>query len=244
MIFLRYSQTLIEANCYIIADSDVRSALVVDPGAGSARWVAQALESRGLELGAVLCTHGHADHVWDAALVAGDKPVYVPGPDMYRMENPIQRTAVVPGEAFEAVSGHPWQRPANVQEIPADVFVDGGFPLVEGVWLRGVPAPGHTEGSTVFLLAGVIDEDPEAVRLPEGSSTSALMLSGDVIFRDGVGRTDLPGGNDEVAAESLRTLSRVIAPATVFFPGHGPASTMGREVKHSVILREYLDRRP
>ena len=83
MIFLRYSETLIEANCYILCDETARKALVVDPGAGSAAWVKRALQARGLTLGAVLCTHGHADHVWDAGLVAGDDVVVcLPAPDM------------------------------------------------------------------------------------------------------------------------------------------------------------------
>ena len=66
------------------------------------------------------------------------------------------------------------------------------------------------------------------------------MLSGDVLFRDGVGRTDLHGGDPAAAAASLRTLVRVVDPATVFFPGHGPASTVGRERAHSYYLRQAL----
>ncbi|MFC2609426.1 MAG: MBL fold metallo-hydrolase, partial [Peptidiphaga gingivicola] len=88
MIFLRYNRTLIEANCYILADSQQRVALVVDPGAGSAEWIEETLTSRRLSLGGVLCTHGHIDHVWDSGLIAGEAPVYVPGPDLYRMEDP------------------------------------------------------------------------------------------------------------------------------------------------------------
>ena len=72
---------------------------------------------------------------------------------------------------------------------------------------------------------------------PEGVFGEKLMLSGDVLFRDGVGRTDLPGGDPVAAAESLRTLAGVIDPATVFFPGHGPSSTMGREKERSHYLK-------
>ncbi|WP_188042765.1 MBL fold metallo-hydrolase [Changpingibacter yushuensis] len=240
MIFLRYSQTLIEANCYIIADSEAKQALVVDPGAGSAHWVETALASHGLEINAVLCTHGHSDHVWDSAVVAGGAPVFVPGPDLYRMEDPSMYTAAF-RQAFVDASGHDWEKPADTRELPAALLEGGGAQIVPGIAMRALPAPGHTEGSTVFLLSGSIDDDVEAVSLPEGSFGTSLMLSGDVLFRDGVGRTDLPGGDPVAAAESLRTLTQVIAPATVFFPGHGAPSTMGREMRHSLYLRQAME---
>ncbi len=239
MILLRYSQTLIEANCYILADSDQRQALVVDPGAGAAQWVKATLQTRGLELAAVLCTHGHSDHVWDAALVAGDAPVYIPEPDMYRLDDPTSTSAAYAG-AFVTFSGHEWERPQVCLRAPAAMFEGGGMELVPGIWLRAVPAPGHTEGSTVFLFSGSIDEDREAPGIPEWAGGTALMLTGDVLFNNGVGRTDLPGGDPRAAAESLRTLVQVIDPATIFFPGHGPSSTMGREIKHSCYLRQAM----
>lgn len=236
MIFLRYSRTLIEANCYVIAHPLKKQALVVDPGAGSAQWVAEALAKRGLTLAAVLCTHGHIDHVWDSGMVAVDVPVFVPEPDLYRMDDPAAHSRMLE-PTFIAGSGHGWVRPADVRALPEEFYVGGGGELVPGVTIRAIPAPGHTEGSTVFLLAGPIGADPEAAVVPEGAGSHVLMLAGDVIFRDGVGRTDLPGGDAEVAAASLRTICQVVDPSTVFFPGHGPASTIGREVSYSYVLQ-------
>ncbi len=238
MIFLRYSETLIEANCYILCDETARKALVVDPGAGSAAWVKRALQARGLTLGAVLCTHGHADHVWDAGLVAGDDVVvYLPEPDMYRLDNPTRYTAVFT-QFFVSYSGHEWLAPARSEALPEEFYDDDGAEIVPGIRLRAIAAPGHSEGSSVFLLEGQIASDPEAVRLPEGSFGSELMLTGDVLFRDGVGRTDLPGSDPAAARASLRPLAQQIGPARVFFPGHGGPSTMGRELRHSPYLRE------
>lgn len=240
MIFLHYSDTLIEANCYILSDETVRKALVVDPGAGSAAWVKQALEARGLELAAVLCTHGHADHVWDAGLVAGDDVVvYLPEPDLYRLENPTIYTAVFT-QFFVSYSGHEWVAPARSEALPEE-FYDDGAEIVPGIHLQAIAAPGHSEGSSVFLLEGQIAQDPEAVRLPEGSFGTELMLTGDVLFRDGVGRTDLPGSDPVAAQVSLRNLAQTIAPARVFFPGHGAPSTMGRELRYSLYLREAVN---
>lgn len=238
MMFLRYSQTVIEANCYIVTDEKRGVALVVDPGAGSAPWVRATLEKNGLSLGGVLCTHGHADHVWDCAEVAGSAPVFVPEPDLYRMDDPASFTAAF-APAFVAASGHDWRKPENLCALPTALLEGGGAQIVPGITLRGLPSPGHTEGSMIFLVAGSIDEDAETPARPAAIEGSFL-LSGDVIFKDGVGRTDLPGGSSEAAAVSLRTLTQVIDPATVFFPGHGPASTIGREMSESLALRQAL----
>ncbi len=237
MIFLRYSETLIEANCYILSDETARKALVVDPGAGSAAWVTSTLEERRLELGAVLCTHGHADHVWDARLVAGDVVVvYLPEPDLYRLENPAISTGVFT-QFFVSYSGHEWEPPVRSEALPLEFYSEGGAEIVPGISIQAIAAPGHSEGSSVFLLEGQIAQDPEAVGLPEGSFGTELMLTGDVLFRDGVGRTDLPGSDPAAAIVSLRHLAQTIAPARIFFPGHGGPSTMGRELRHSPYLR-------
>lgn len=241
MIFLRFSRTLIEANCYIIADDEARKALVVDPGAGSAPWIQETLESRRLELAAVLLTHGHIDHVWDSGVISGELPVYIPQPDLYRLEDPSEATPTLES-TFVAATGHKWIKPQNIQVLPDVFFHDGGAQIVPGVAIRAIPAPGHTEGSSVFLLAGQITPDREMVQIPEGATQrTSFMLTGDVIFRDGIGRTDFMGGDPVAMGESLKTLCQVIDPATVFFSGHGPSSTMQREMKNSFYLRQALE---
>lgn len=240
MIFLQYSDTALRANCYILADETQRKAVVVDPGAGSARWVGEALAARGLELGAVLLTHAHADHCWDAAEVAGERTtVYVAERDLYRMDDPAAHTGFM-ADPFIAESGHDWKRPAKVEALPPLLLVGGGARLVPGVAIRALPAPGHTEGTTVYLFGGELADDREAPALPEGAAPGQHLLSGDLLFAGSVGRTDLPGGDVREMMESLRTIAQVIAPGTAFFPGHGAASTIGFELENNEHVRQAI----
>lgn len=236
MIFLRNSNTTLQANCYILADDNQRVALVVDPGAKSTPWVKSALQKHGLTLSAVLLTHAHADHCWDAPAIAGENtPVYVATPDLYRLDDPAHYTGFS-ASPFERESGRPWERPARVEEIPPALFVGGGAELVPGVALRAIPMPGHTEGSTIFLFGGTITPNEETPQLPDTASEQYL-LTGDVLFAGSIGRTDLPGGDDREMVQSLRTLSQIIAPDTAFFPGHGHPSTIAVEAELNPYLR-------
>lgn len=231
MLLTRVIADVLAENCYVLA-GDPGVAVVVDPGAGTAPQVASVLRERGLTLGAVLLTHGHPDHIWDAAAVAGKAPVYVPEPDAYRLTDPLNPASPLYGTLME-IMPQPYRAP-NAVALSAEFFEGGGAELVPGVGVRAVPAPGHTEGSTVYLVGGSLDESARALavegldaQVPDASAP--LVLTGDVLFRGSVGRTDLPGGDDTVMHWSLRTLRQALDPASLLFPGHGPATTMSHE---------------
>ncbi|QRV02922.1 MBL fold metallo-hydrolase [Arcanobacterium phocisimile] len=237
MLFMRYDQTFLQANAYILADDEARVALVVDPGAGSAGWISRTLAENGLDLGAVLLTHGHPDHVWDSAKVAGEKPVFIPQPDMYRMDDPLASMPADAGRdlALQRLGGGDWVKPANLQALPV-AMLSQGVELVPGLAMRALPAPGHTEGSTLFICEGHITQTPYAVMLPTGRK-EIFMLGGDVIFNGGIGRTDLPGGDEYEMASTLRLLVQSIRPETFIFPGHGPHTMMFHEIRHSPYIQ-------
>lgn len=157
MLIRRVIARYLQANCYLLSpvgapvNDGLRDAIVVDPGAGSARGVRAIVESEDLRIAGVYLTHGHADHVWDAAAVAGDAPVFIGEPDLYRLDDPLAvRRDTDPDFSFGLTTE--WVRPENVQILPETVLKDPGGELLPGFVMRTVPTPGHTEGSCITLF--------------------------------------------------------------------------------------------
>lgn len=239
MIFLRYTNTFLSANCYILAAENYKKALVVDPGIGSSKWVKAQLAAHELELAAVLLTHGHPDHCWDTDEIAGQAPVYLAQADHYRLEDPVGSLGGPFIAAFAQLEIDPWQKPKNLQPLPSTLLQGGGAELVPGIYLRALAAPGHSEGSTVFFTQFAVPTEiisSDYLYLPSNNSTQPILLAGDVIFPTGAGRTDLLGADPIAMDESLRTIKLVVDPATVVFPGHGPSATMQWMIENNPYL--------
>lgn len=102
---------------------------------------------------------------------------------------------------------------------PAHTVTGGDEITVAGIAFEVVDVPGHSAGHVAFFAEGEL-------------------FSGDVLFAGSVGRTDLPGGDWETLVASLRSLMERFPPETVVRPGHGPATTLGRELQTNPFLRE------
>ena len=246
MLLRRVLAPALEVNCYVLAAAPSGPCLVVDPGGGAAERLPAVLADLDLTVGAVLATHGHPDHVWDAAAIADPVGVVlqISAPDLPRLADPAGAAFVGPllGEQFPLIAGSPWRAPKAADAMPSALLTGGGTAHLPGLGVRGIPAPGHTEGSTVLLLAAEsIDTgepgDPGHLALPSsGPGPHLLLLTGDVIFAGSVGRTDLPGGDPQSMDETLRTLAQVIDPRAVLLPGHGPVTTLERELATNPFL--------
>jgi glyoxylase-like metal-dependent hydrolase (beta-lactamase superfamily II) len=112
-----------------------------------------------------------------------------------------------------------WAEPDDVRPLTDGVALD-----IAGLDVTVDHAPGHTRGSVLFRLPGA--EEPP------------LCLSGDVLFAGSIGRTDLPGGDDRAMLASLRDRILPLADETVVLPGHGPATTIGRERASNPFLQQ------
>ncbi|EEH63410.1 metallo-beta-lactamase domain protein [Gleimia coleocanis DSM 15436] len=215
-------------NAYVIAPDNSTQALIVDPGVGTAKQIETYLAQHELIAGAVLLTHGHFDHVWEAATF--NVSVWIPQPDIYRLENPLEQIPM------NLPIGSNWVKPADIKAFPSGVTE-----LIPGLPMVMVPAPGHTEGSALFLFeipAGVAHDTN--VETPwwdlRKDNAQPMALSGDVVFMQSVGRTDLPGGDETQMRHSLRTLANAVDPKTIFLPGHGYATQWGFEQENNAYV--------
>jgi glyoxylase-like metal-dependent hydrolase (beta-lactamase superfamily II) len=198
--------------------------VIVDPGIGVLDRLDEVLREHRLKPEAVLLTHGHLDHVYSVTPVCGSRGVaaYIHSDDRYRLADPLITLDPSLVAMLELQFGRSaqWAEPDDVRQLS-----DGATVELAGLHITIDHAPGHTEGSVMF-------------RLPTGGDESTeLCLSGDVLFAGSIGRTDLPGGDH---AAMLRSLAQKVLPLrddTTVLPGHGPATTIGRERASNPFLQ-------
>jgi hydroxyacylglutathione hydrolase len=212
-------------NCYVVAAGPGEQCLVVDPGIGVLEVLDEVLAEHRLHPAAVLLTHGHLDHTFSVAPVCGARGItaYVHPADREMLADPAKGLSMDLTALFGGKLSY--SEPDDVAEL-----TDGATLSLAGIEITVDHAPGHTGGSVLFRLPGA------------GTSWDAeqICLSGDVLFAGSIGRTDLPGGSTDTMLTSLRDKILPLADDTVVLPGHGPATTIGRERAANPYLRELI----
>ena len=196
--------------------------VIVDPGKDATDGVAQVVREHRLKPVAVLVTHGHVDHMWCVAPVAGtyDATAWIHPEDRHLLADPM--AGMSPDTAQMLLgSGYEFAEPDDVQEL-ADLQE------LELAGLRFVVdhTPGHTRGSVAF-------------RSPyDGADVSEVMFSGDLLFAGSIGRTDLPGGDHAAMLRSLADKVLTLPDDVVVLPGHGEQTSIGRERATNPYLQD------
>lgn len=210
MLIAGFPAGAFQANCYVLAAGPGEPCVVIDPGQDAIAGLRRLVAEHTLVPSAVLLTHGHLDHVADAAAFCRDAdiPAYLHSTDEHLLDDPLSGLSP---ELRAMLAGYPLDglRPPEVIGFDEQL-------TVAGLDLAIDHAPGHTGGSVVLRLAGD-GERPE------------VLFTGDTLFAGSVGRTDLPGGSRQQLAQSLRTRLLTRADDAVILPGHGPTSTIGAE---------------
>jgi hydroxyacylglutathione hydrolase len=198
------------ANCYLLAPGPGEQCLIIDPGQDAEQGIDEIIERYRLRPAAVLCTHGHIDHIWSVAPVCGAKqiPALIHPADRALLSDPARGLPLGPGQ--QLFGGLEFTEPDEVAEL-----ADGMTLELAGVTLVVDHAPGHTPGSVAF-------------RLPAAAEPGTL-FTGDLLFAGSIGRTDLPGGDYETIMGSLASVCLPLPDDTVVLPGHGPQTTIGVE---------------
>jgi hydroxyacylglutathione hydrolase len=195
-----------QENCYVIGDG--ASGAIVDPGDEAAR-IALAVEQTGLEIGQILVTHAHIDHVGAVGALADEYacPVLMHA-EAEPMLQQLPTQAMMMGLRFGKV-------PAVDRYIQ-----DGEILEVGNLRLEPLYTPGHAPGHLALYV-----------------ESEGLVLSGDALFAGSVGRTDLFGGDMEVLMRSINERLLTLPDETRVYPGHGPRTTIGDERAYNPFLR-------
>jgi len=205
-----------DENSYIAYFENSRECFIVDPGLEPDKIIA-AIDQRQLLPVAILCTHGHADHIagngalkerWpDCELLIGTS-------DADMLLDPVANLSA--GFGVELISP------------PADRTVDEGEILeIAGFRLEVFDTPGHSPGHVVFVARGL---------------NPLQVFGGDVLFAGSVGRTDFPRGSFEELEQSIRSKLFPLPNETIVLPGHGPTTTIGKEKQTNPFVGESLQR--
>ncbi|WP_017623095.1 MBL fold metallo-hydrolase [Nocardiopsis chromatogenes] len=212
MLILGFPAGGFATNTHAVAAGPGAGCLLIDPGKEAFAGLAALIGRHRLVPGAVVLTHGHMDHTWDAVPVAEHYgvSVYVHAADRFMVGAPARGLP----DDFPAhlLDGHPRAEPADLRELHGD----RNTLHVGRLAVEALHTGGHTPGS---MLVHVRDK---------GTGETAL-FTGDTLLRGELGRTDGPGGDRRRLQESLTRHCAGLPDSTPVLPGHGGATTLGAE---------------
>ena len=202
----------IQENTYVLSN-DKKEAIIIDPGCYG-REEEQQLEdhivSNGLKVRMLLNTHCHLDHVFGNKFAAERWGLK---PHIHPAEKPVLD--------YAPVAGLMWNLPIHNYTGDLVYLNEGDVTGLENEPLEVLYTPGHSPGSISFY-----------------SAQDRFIISGDVLFQGSVGRTDLPGGDFDTLANSIRTRLYTLPEETTVYSGHGEPTTIGREMTGNPYVRQ------
>ena len=199
---------MLQCNCSIFGDEQSREAIVIDPGAEIEK-ITEILNRHELKVKAIVITHGHIDHVAGASQLRA-----LTGAPVYMNEADFEQLDLLPEMAR-------WLGTKTPERTTVDAPAKDGTVLQLGAaQFQVIETPGHTQGSV-------------SVWIPQENK----LIAGDTLFRDSIGRTDLPGGDSRQILSSIKTKLFDLPDAAVVIPGHGQSTTIARERRQNPFLR-------
>jgi glyoxylase-like metal-dependent hydrolase (beta-lactamase superfamily II) len=201
---------LFQENCYIVGSRRTREAICIDPGDQPDDILALARDM-GVEIKLIANSHAHIDHIMAVGDVKGRT-----GARFLLHPDDLGLARHAPQSAARFLGYLP--------ELPPEpdlLLADGDAVEVDGVQLKVIHTPGHTQGSVCYYAEG-------------------MLFSGDTLFRESIGRTDLPGGDFDQEMRSIVDRLLALPDETVVLPGHMLETTIGAERQNNPFIRRAL----
>lgn len=193
---------IFDTNCFFLPAHGI----LVDAPQEAADW----LSERGYRVKTLLLTHGHIDHVWDAARIQREHGA--------RVLCHADCAPMVSDAQFFIRLGFNWE----IETLTPDLLIGETPSLnVEGLAFQVLLVPGHCPGSLCFF-----------------QKDERVLFGGDVLFAGSIGRTDLPGGDHPLLLNGIREKLWPLGDDVKVLPGHGPATTLGHERKTNPFVGE------
>lgn len=201
-----------QENTYLLIN-EKKQCFIIDPGCyftNERNLMLDAIASEGLKPLRLLNTHCHLDHIFGNKLVFEK---YSLKPEIHRLEQPVLDRSPQAGQMYNI--------PFEPSPHPGNYLKEGEKILWEGDELEVILTPGHSPGSICFY-----------------SEKQQFLIGGDVLFRESIGRSDLPGGDFGILERSILEKLYVLPDETVVYPGHGPETTIGYEKQNNPFVHE------
>lgn len=197
-----------ENNTAFLIDTDIKECIIVDPSFGIAQGLAM-IEKEGLKIKSIWLTHAHFDHTCGITEIFGSVK-NTPEIALHPADLDLYRDRGGAGNFNFTMPSLP---------LPTKEFSDSEKVSFGGETIEVRHAPGHSQGHVIFYF-------------PQ----QGVLLSGDVLFNMGIGRTDLPGGSYKQLLNSVQTQIFTLPDETIVYPGHGPRTTVGFEKRNNPYL--------
>ena len=197
----------LRCNCSVFGDEATREAIVIDPG-GEIDAIEEILARHSLKVRAIVITHAHIDHIGGAAKLKRrtGAPVYMNANDQALYDHLDVQAA--------------WLGIPTPERTRVDTNLrDGDTVKLGDTAFHAMHTPGHTQGSLCLWIP-----------------SEQKLVAGDTLFRESIGRTDLPGGDSKAILRSIGEKLLVLPEETEVIPGHGEVTTIGHEREFNPFL--------
>ena len=201
----------VQENTYVLYNEE-RQCCIIDPGcyfASEEQALVQFINENQLSPVLLLNTHCHLDHIF------GNRFIH----KTYGLKlhiHPLEKQVL----EYGPISGQMWQLPFDNYDAELEFLEEGQEIRLGNEALQVLFTPGHSPGSVSFY-----------------SREHKFLIAGDVLFQGSIGRTDLPGGNFDVLAQSIKTQLYILPEDVIVYPGHGDSTTIGDEMKTNPFVR-------